>query len=294
MKRKKQFVSDKQEWLFDVSSFELSEPPVSPIHKPIWTENKARLIERYLNLFVFITKHGSYIDAFAGPQEVDKPEMWSAKLVMESEPRRLRHFYLFEKDKEKVKRLRELKRSLPQICQGGGSREVRIYSGDSNTGIQELLQTGCIKPKEATFCLLDQRTFECQWATIEALAKYKSSGYKIELFYFLANAWLDRALAAQKDTEVLDKWWGRGDWKLLRSMNAYGRAAVFVDRFKEEFRYKSVKQWPIFEKANGGGNIMYFMIHATDHYKIAPDLMSRAYEQAVFRGKGYDQISLFE
>ena len=37
----------------------------------LWTSSKARLIERYLNLFVLITKDGTYIDAFAGPQEVD-------------------------------------------------------------------------------------------------------------------------------------------------------------------------------------------------------------------------------
>jgi hypothetical protein len=46
---------------------------------PIWTKNKAALIARYLRYFVFITKHGAYIDGFAGPQEPDKPEMWAAK-----------------------------------------------------------------------------------------------------------------------------------------------------------------------------------------------------------------------
>ena len=30
-----------------------------------WTRNKAKLIERYLNLFVMVTKHGVYIDGFA-------------------------------------------------------------------------------------------------------------------------------------------------------------------------------------------------------------------------------------
>jgi len=29
---------------------------------PIWTKNKAKLIERYLLYFVYITKHGTYID----------------------------------------------------------------------------------------------------------------------------------------------------------------------------------------------------------------------------------------
>ena len=45
--------------------FEFGDPPVQrsvvklrPLRNPIWTENKARLIERYLYYFVLITKHG--------------------------------------------------------------------------------------------------------------------------------------------------------------------------------------------------------------------------------------------
>jgi hypothetical protein len=47
---------------------------------PIWTECKAKLIERYLYFFVQITRHGTYIDGFSGPQEPDKHNMWAAKL----------------------------------------------------------------------------------------------------------------------------------------------------------------------------------------------------------------------
>jgi len=65
------------------------------------------------------------------------------------------------------------------------------------------------------------------------------------------------------------------------------QAEVFVKRFKKEFRYKSVKAWPIYEKQSGG-NIMYYMIHATDH-KEAPKLMSRAYDRAVF-SEQYEQL----
>ena len=81
----------------------LPDPPTQPIafkplDSPIWTKNKARLIERYLYYFVLITKHGTYIDGFAGPQNSDKPEMWAAKLVLESEPKRLRNIILCDKN----------------------------------------------------------------------------------------------------------------------------------------------------------------------------------------------------
>jgi hypothetical protein len=52
--------------------------------RPIWTENKAKLIERYLYYFLMVTKHGTYIDGFAGPQEeTGETANWAAKLVLE-------------------------------------------------------------------------------------------------------------------------------------------------------------------------------------------------------------------
>src|SRR5207302_10049020 len=75
------------------------EPELPQLPYPIWTENKAKLIAKYIFLFELITKHGTYIDGFAGPQQPDLPEMWGAKLVLEIESQWLRHFYLFEKSK---------------------------------------------------------------------------------------------------------------------------------------------------------------------------------------------------
>src|SRR6266478_8546082 len=80
-----------------------------PAERPIWTKNKAKLIERYLFYFVLITKHGTYIDGFAGPQQPENPEMWAAKLVLESQPRWFRNFYLFDENKSQVARLQGLK-----------------------------------------------------------------------------------------------------------------------------------------------------------------------------------------
>src|SRR5580704_11966978 len=78
---------------------EIPEQPRRPIKviapsNPVWTDNKARFIMRYLRYFVYITKHGTYIDGFAGPQQEKETDAWAAKLVLESEPRRLRHFHL--------------------------------------------------------------------------------------------------------------------------------------------------------------------------------------------------------
>jgi three-Cys-motif partner protein len=271
-----------------------TEPKVKCPTHPVWTENKAKLIEKYLRYFVFVTHHGTYIDGFAGPQERDKPEMWAAKLVLESEPRWLRHFHLFDDDPEQIRHLESLKAAQPPRDGKGKkiSRDIEIYPGDFNQNVHGLLASGSISQREATFCLLDQRTFECHWSTVEALANYKQPGNnKIELFYFLAVGWLGRSLAATtQNLQRLNDWWGRDDWEQLRGLKRYKQADIVARRIKEEFGYKSVKPWAIYERPEKGGNIMYYMIHATDHPE-APKLMSRAYERAVFE-EPYEQLKM--
>jgi three-Cys-motif partner protein len=286
-----------QQFLFDPSEFPpLDDVPVEPnirtIDRPVWTDNKAHFIMRYLRYFVFITKHGTYIDGFAGPQEERMCDTWAARLVLESEPRWMRHFYLCDDKRSQVALLEQLKAAQPVVYASGGKipRDITVYHGDFNDKLDEILSAADITEREATFCLLDQRTFECHWATLEKLAKYKASGHKIEIFYFLANGWLERALAAQKDLDVLARWWGRDDWTELRAMSRDERRDVLVGRFKRDLGYQSVKAWPIYERENGGA-VMYYMIHATDHPE-APKLMSRAYRNTVSPLEPIEQLDL--
>src|SRR4051812_42826127 len=146
--------------------------------RPIWTENKAKLIERYLFYFVLITKHGAYIDGFAAPQNSANLDAWSAKLVLESKPALLRQFWLCELDPERVKRLHELKADQPV----NKRRTIEVVPGDFNANVAGLLKTSKIDEAIATFCLLDQRTFECEWQTLVTLSRHKKT-HKIELFY---------------------------------------------------------------------------------------------------------------
>jgi three-Cys-motif partner protein len=123
-----------------------------PLVLPVATASKARLIERYLSLFVRITRHGTYIDGFAGPQYPDVDE-YAAKLVAESEPARpllhpfkeparLRHFYLFEKDARKCELLRQLERKDPV--------RINVFEGDFNQRVDEILRPETLKLTEAT------------------------------------------------------------------------------------------------------------------------------------------------
>ena len=188
------YLDDRQSRLFQLEdgperSVAPVEPAVRPIQSPVWTDNKARLIMHYLHYFVLLTKHGTYIDGFAGPQSECETDSWAAKLVLASEPRWIRHFHLCDEKVGQIARLNELKEAQPTRDSKDRklNRKIHLYHGDFNSKVDEILGAGTISEKEATFCLLDQRTFECKWETIKKLAAYKKSGNKIELFYFLAN-----------------------------------------------------------------------------------------------------------
>jgi three-Cys-motif partner protein len=244
------------------------------LERPIWTENKAKMIAIYLRLFVYITKHGAYIDGFAGPQEPDMPDMWTAKLVLESEPKRLTQFFLCEMNHTSYSAIEALaaKHRTPK-------RKISTYYMDFNDAVHDVISTGNIREKTATFCLLDQRTFECQWSTVEALASAKKpSGMKIEQFYFVPTGWLQRSLSALKNKQIARQWWGRDDWATLQSMPGQSCANSFCQRFKSELGYQHAHAWPIFERKEGR-RVMYYMVHATDHDE-APRLMARAYRAA--------------
>jgi len=253
------------------------------VHQPIWTENKAKFIQQYLRIFVQITKHGAYIDGFAGPQYFDQLDSWAAALVLESEPKWLRHFFLCELTKKGIKALRKLVTEQPEPLDRKGrklARNVEIWPGDFNVNISRILNGGKITQKEATFCLLDQRTFECHWDTLKKLAEYKIPPHnKIELLYFLGVGWLHRAFSGVRKREMLSKWWGRDDFESLKSKSSWDIAELVRTRFAVELGYTYVAAYPIYDKKEGN-RVMYYMIHASDHDE-APALMVRAHSKAV-------------
>lgn len=127
---------DPQPYLFELPPRKRKEPKIRPIQESIWTESKARLIQQYLYLFVQITKHGCYIDGFAGPQKQDKPETWAANLALDVTL--LRRFHFFERSKNGLRELHRLRSKH-------SDRAIKIHPGDFNKSIVGLL-VGRIRP----------------------------------------------------------------------------------------------------------------------------------------------------
>ena len=250
-------------------------PPGKPVKltlaeggAPLWTAEKASLIDEYIHRFLLVTKHGVYLDLFAGPQWVDDPESWSVRRVLERRTAgnpSIRHYAVCDENPAQVKRLRAL---------GGCHDSFHVYAGDVNERIHAMLREAPIGPKTACFCLVDQRTFECHWATVEAVARYKREGFKIELFYFLAQGWLDRAQSTS-GPEKLRAWWGNSDYRQFLERRSHDRANTLCRRFIHELGYEYSIPFAIHEKGEGS-RTMYYMIHASDHPRAAR-LMSEAY-----------------
>jgi len=276
--RRKNGLAPDHPFLFDDSAIpKVVVPPEKDflsLRHPLWTEHKAKLIQEYIRLFTFVTKHGTYIDGFAAPQRRNMKQYCSANLVLQAMPQWVREFWLCDLDPEGVRLLEEIKAE-----QAAPKRRIEVVPGDFNQNIGRILGEGTIKPTTATFALLDQRTFECDWATVQAIASHKKT-HKIEIFYFLATGWLDRAIAAVRRPETaerLEKWWGRSDWRDLRGIQSTVRGVELADRFKIELGYTYAHAYAIHSQVRGG-RIMYHMIHATDH-EAAPPLMQRAYRK---------------
>ena len=248
----------------------LTKPKLQKSGAPLWTAEKASLIDEYIHLFLLVTKHGVYVDLFAGPQRVDDTESWSVRRVLERRTEgnpAIRHYAVCDKDQEQAERLRDL---------GSHHPSFRVYAGDVNEEIQTILKEAPIESKTACFCLIDQRTFECHWASVEAVAQHKAEGRKIELFYFLAQGWLDRA-QSRASPEKLRAWWGNADYKQFLNLRSYDRVNALCRRFRDELKYEHATAFAIQAKGENS-RTMYYMVHASDHIR-AVELMSQAYRK---------------
>jgi three-Cys-motif partner protein len=255
----------------------------SRVSQNIWTEHKAKFIAQYLKFFVQITKHGAYIDGFAGPQYSHKLDAWTASLVLDNEPKWLRTIILCDLKKNSFRKLRRLVESQNDAVDKKGKkmpRRIQGWPGDFNLNVDQILAQKRITQKEATFCLLDQRTFECHWSTVVKLAAYKQPpNHKIEMLYFLGVGWLHRAFSGVKHEKRMSDWWGKEGWRELRKKTAWQIAEIVRNRFETELGYKHTAAYPIFDSEKGN-KVMYYMLHASDH-KDAPSLMVRAHRKAV-------------
>jgi len=272
-----------RDWLFPED--EMPKVPIARkltrLTSHISTQRKALLVRLYLQLFVYVTHRGTYIDAFAGPQ--DKEDAWAARHIWESDPgprkNRIDRLELFEQNSASVRKLEKMVEKT-----AANRRAIAVASGDCNIRLPEILQ---LRPvKGPAFCLLDQRSTECDWQLVKTVAEHKQDPTKIEIFYFLMARWKNRSLKniSKNRHDRLLKWWGREDYGTAINLDPDQLAGLMSRRFREELGYKFAYEYPIYEPPHKGGYLQYFMIHASDHPE-ATSFMNRAYNKCA---GGYD------
>jgi len=280
MAKQKHVEADATKEMFPLKDIE-SPKPLSPssIEGNVWTRHKAQLIARYLYSFLSVTKNGIYLDAFAGPQTVgDREQSWAALRLLEKQSIFLNRACLFEQDPSKIPFLEELKTKYCQGFRRLSNRQVMVFPGDCNKQIPIYLKQHKIKPKKAAFALLDQRTHECSWDLVKTLANHKTGGNKVEIFYFLAQGWMNRSIkSSSQPTKIseIDSWWGDSNWNHFVGMKSFERATFMEGRFKNELGYEFARAFPMKDYGNDG-KIMFWLIHASDHPRANP-LMISAY-----------------
>lgn len=172
---------------------------------PIHSNVKSKLISEYIAKYQMVTHGGLFIDGFSAPQSRSHPEAWTARRVLELEPKWIRCFWLCDLEATGLDQLAKLKAAHHLKPK---SRSVFVMRGDFNQTIDLILKSPKLRRKTPTFALLDQRTAECHWRTVEKIAA-RSSGLKIEILYFLGTSWLHRSLAAtstDKTASEKDAW----------------------------------------------------------------------------------------
>ncbi|MBR9841174.1 MAG: three-Cys-motif partner protein TcmP [Rhodobacteraceae bacterium] len=253
-------------------------PKSLELRPPAQTDSKSRLIAEYLQNFLMVTRGGLYIDGFAAPQKRDREDAWTARRVLEISPPRLRCHWLCDMDPEGVAQLRQLrdKHHNPKK-----QRRVFVYEGDFNRIVKQILRSDRLTRKAAIFALLDQRTAECHWETVRALAA-RTGRHKIEQLYFFPTSWIHRSIKTSIRPERLseiDNWWGGDGWRKLADISQTEAVKCMAQRFVDELGYPYVNFHPIFQD-DKGKKTAFHLIHASSH-PDAPKLMSRAYVKIV-------------
>lgn len=254
---------------------------------PIQSEDKSKLIADYLANFQRVTHGGLYIDGFAGPQKLSHTSAWTARRVLEITPPRLRRFWLCEMDTAGLGHLQQLKRKHHMTY--SSSRRVHVMEGDFNKTIHMILKSPAMTQKTAIFALLDQRTTECHWSSVQAIAARRGR-FKIEIMYFLGVSWLHRSLKTSSTPQRLaeiNNWWGGADWPEYLELSQLHFGQMFADRFTQELGYRFVIMYPVYQD-RAGSRVSFFLIHASDHPE-APKLMGRSYVRVI--GKDLDGLT---
>lgn len=259
-----------------------------------WTLNKLAILGDYLPAFNVASKRAPqrvYIDLMAGqPNNIERGTGQvfdgSARLAMSADPGFSRLAFI-EKDAENARALRDdLADRFP------GDTRARVYSGDCNVVIDEVLRDLAGFRRAPTFAFVDQHAAEVHWSTLAKVAHFRSGERKTELWVLMSPALIikgARGTNGEAFSQRVDALYGSGEWRHI--LNARDREDLSASQFRDEmvnlFRWRLEEQLGYQVTAripmHMENNVpLYDMVFATDHF-VGESIMTSLYKKAALR-----------
>lgn len=257
-----------------------------------WTRNKLEILAGYLPAFNSASarsKERLYIDLMAG-QPVNREKITgeefdgSARLALSATPAFTRLVFCEMPDKAKTLS-DDLRARFP-------GRRFRVYAGDCNVTIDQILRDLTPWRWAPTFVFADQQAAEIQWTTLVKVAAFKSGKRKAELWILMSPAMIAKGVAgtnAAAFARRVDALYGTSDWR--RIQRAREKALITAEEYRDEM--VNLLRWRLEHELGyqltaripmrmPNGIPIYDMLFATDH-PLGDKIMTHLYRKAADR-----------
>lgn len=258
-----------------------------------WTANKLGILAGYLPAFnrasYLKSTERLYIDMMAGSptnRNRDTSEEFdgSARLALAASPKFTRLAFCEKPDKAAA-----LEADLRPRHPG---RNFRVYPGDCNDTIDQVLADLSGWRWAPTFVFIDQQAAEIHWQTLVKLAAFRSGGRKVELWILMSPAMISRGVAGSNRMAFavrVDALYGNREWRKIQDARRTERitAEQYRDemvnllrwQLEQELGYSLTARIPMKLPSNMP---IYDMVFATDH-PVGNKIMTDLYHSAAAR-----------
>ncbi len=257
-----------------------------------WTRNKLEILAGYLPAFNVASKRSSerlYIDLMAG-EPVNRERATgeefdgSARVALQTSPPFTRLAFCEMPGKASI-----LETDLRQRFPG---RRFRVYPGDCNVTIDEVLADLVPWRWAPTFVFADQQAAEIHWETLVKVAAFRSGPRKAELWVLMSPAMIAKGVAGTNGPVFagrVDALYGTNGWRRIQS--ARGHNLISPEEYRDEM--VNLLRWQLEHELcyrltarvpmrMPSGMTIYDMLFATDH-PVGERIMTDLYQSAAKR-----------
>jgi three-Cys-motif partner protein len=263
-----------------------------------WTRNKLEILAGYLPAFNTASKKSAervYIDLMAGEpfnRDAQTGQVFdgSARLALSACPQFTRLSFC-EMPRKASALESDLRERFPD-------RDFRVYPGDCNETIAQVLADLHPWRWAPTFVFADQQAAEIRWDTLRKVAGFRAGDKKAELWLLMSPAMIAKGVAGTNGLSFasrVDALYGGSGWR--RVQTARQRGAITAENYRDEM--VNLLRWRL-ERGLGyamtaripmrmpSGMPIYDMVFATDH-PVGDKIMTSLYRKAAERDPGMRQ-----